>query len=89
MITLPWGEGEVREVLTMLNGSSQNQRVLIASIPVDSAWEIDATLRGDFTKRAEWLESLAQDLIRSLTTTEREDDLGAAQLAVRADGSAG
>ena len=77
MITLPWGEGEVREVLTMLNGSAQNQRVLVASIPPDSQWEIDATLRGDFTKRAEQLESMASDLIRSLATTEGEDDLGA------------
>ena len=84
MITLPWGESEVCEVLAMLNGPSQNQRVLVASIPPDSRREIDATLRGDSTKRAEWLESMASDLIRSLAT-EGEDDLG----AVRAESPAG
>ncbi len=80
MITLPWGEGEVREVLTLLGKVVQNQRVLIAHIPPESRWAIDADLRGDFTKRAEWFESMTLDLIQVLAnlekTEEREDDLG-------------
>lgn len=77
MITLPWGEGEVREVLTLLNKVIQNQRVLIAHIPADSRWAIDIDLLGDFTKRAEWFEGMTLDLIKVLATLEkREDDLG-------------
>ena len=83
MITLPWGEGEVREVLTLVNGIARNQRVLVAHIPADSTWPIDVTILGDFTKRAEWLERMALDLIQALAALdgaapieEREDDLG-------------
>lgn len=86
MITLPWGEHEVREVFTMLQGASQSQWLLIAYIPKDSRWPIDDAIRGDYSKRAEWLDSMARDLMQVLvglapdeTTKEREDDLAAVQ----------